>query len=107
MALTCLYTTVKCNVDGGAYFGFLPPFGVHLDEDEEYSFFGNLIDKIANRRDYQRVIPSFEESLNEEEISILSTPAVILQDAVTEDVKILALNNEALGTDDPCWPAEE
>lgn len=103
MTVACLYTTVKNTSGVDNHFGFLPPHGVTLGADAEYSVAGDLVTRIANARDSERTMPSFEGCLDRTELVILHSPAVHLYDATTEEVKVLDLDNSTLGTIDPCW----
>lgn len=103
MATTCLYTTIRCEVTGGAWFGFLPPFGMQLADDEEVTVAGDLTNRIALRRDFQRAFPAYEAALTDEELVLVNTPAVVLYDATEDESVLLAVDGETLGTNTPCW----
>ena len=105
--LGCLYSTVK-NISGGTKkFGFLPPHGKELDDDEEYTVFGNVLDAIANGFDRacsKRSITSFEDAIDDRALEITATPSPILKDSVlTNRSFMLVVAGEDLGVDDPCW----
>lgn len=96
---SCLYSTVK-NISGSTMrFGFLPPHGVQLTDNEEYTVFGNILDRLTEAR--TRV--AFAGALDSGLIEIVSTPAPILVDQNTYASRMLRIRNGVVGTDDPCW----
>lgn len=104
---SCLFSTVKNTCGSKRKFGFLPPHGRELDDNEEFTVFGNVLEAVANangdRSTSRRHMVAFEAAIERGDIEILSTPAPILQDQTTGDSKMLRLNNGALGAIDPCW----
>jgi len=101
----CLYSTIK-NVSGKKMrFGFLPPHGVELANNQVFTVFGNIIeavgrgDRVTDKRQYQ----ALADALDRGDIEILTTPSPILQDATTGANKMLRLNNGTLSAVDPCW----
>lgn len=103
MTLPCLYTSVKNMAGHDLYFGFLPPHGVLLADGETLSVRGDLTTRIASARDADRAFPSFEECLDDTEIVILKTPAVVLYDETDEVVRELTVAGGELGVSEPCW----
>ncbi len=104
---SCLFSTVKNTCGVKRKFGFLPPHGRELDNNEEFTVFGSILEAVANangdRATSRRHMISFEAALERGDIEILNTPAPILQDQTTGLVKMLRLNGGTLGTIDPCW----
>lgn len=105
--LNCLYSTVK-NISGGTLkFGFLPPHGKELDDDEEFTVFGSILGAIGNGFDRacsRRSVLAFESAIDTGKLEITSTPSPILKDSVqTARSYMLTVASEVLGVDDPCW----
>lgn len=99
----CLYTSVK-NVSGKTrVFGYLGVRGMRLDPDEVVTVRGNLIETLGGKTS-ARKFKSLERSLDSlSSLEIVSTPAVHLYDAVLDQTKQLAVQNDQLGIVDPCW----
>tara|TARA_Y100000004_G_C8923158_1_gene416367 strand:+ start:253 stop:627 length:375 start_codon:yes stop_codon:yes gene_type:complete len=108
MDTSCLYSTVK-NISGGAkIFGFLPPHGRELANDEEFTVFGDVRQNIGGNRGSERSVQrrddaAFEAAIEAGDLEILSTPSPILEDATLEIPKMLKLDSGTLSTVDPCW----
>ena len=98
----CLYTTVKNKTGKTRVFGFLGVRGMRLVADEIVTVRGDLVAKLGSQTSARR-FNALERSLLAESLEIQSTPAVHLYDAVSDDVKQLALSNDVLGVVDPCW----
>ncbi len=107
---SCLFTTVRNDSGVKKKFGFLPPHGRELDVDEEFTVFGSILEAVANARgdrvSSRRDMIAFEAAIERGDITILNTPAPILQDQTTGDIKMLRLNGGTLGVIDPCWSRE-
>lgn len=106
---TCLYSTVK-NVSGGTLkFGFLPPHGRELEDDEEFTVMGDIVEAVirGERVTSQRNLDALKRAIAEEKLYIVETPRPILYDDVTQVSKMLDIQNGSLGVDDPCWDSEE
>jgi hypothetical protein len=109
MDLTCLYSTVK-NISGKAkIFGFLPPHGRRLLDDEEFTVFGDVRQAVASgqrggRAESRRDILAFEAAINRGDLTILHTCAPILQNPNSGDPKMVVINDSnVLALADPCW----
>ncbi len=108
MDTSCLYTTVK-NVSGvSKFFGFLPPHGRTLAANQEFTVFGNILQVLGASRGAgggvtRRDQIAFETAIESGKLTIVQTPSPILKDITTEDSKMLQLDDEVLGTTDPCW----
>lgn len=100
---TCLYTTVQ-NVSGKERtFGYLGVRGMRLAAGEVVTVRGDLVSKLGNMTSARR-FQALERSLDENgSLEIVSTPAVHIYDAVLDQTKVLALQNNQLGIVDPCW----
>ncbi len=102
----CLYSTIKNTSGVAKTFGFLPPHGVKLAVNEEYTVFGNILetvgqagDRAAGRRERQALL----DALDRGDVEIISTPAPIFKDAGTGLTKMLKLTNGTLSAVAPCW----
>jgi hypothetical protein len=105
---TCLYSTVR-NISGGSKkFGFLPPHGRELANNEEFTVFGDVRQAVIGARGSERSVArrdimAFEAAISRGDLEIVQTPAPILQDVTTNAVKMLQLDNGSLAAVDPCW----
>ena len=102
---SCLVTRIQNTSGGPLTCSFLPGHGRTLDADEIVSVVGDVIEAIrhSKRTGADRVINSYLEALDSGLLTVLSTPAPVLQDDTTEAVKVLRLNSGSLGTEDVCW----
>jgi hypothetical protein len=102
----CLYTTVQ-NLTGKAHsFGFLGAHGRRLAANEQYSEYGNLLQKVASRFPWsRRRSEALERALLGSRLAIISTPIGVVKDATTGNSKMLTLTNGTLGVADTCFPA--
>lgn len=100
----CLFSVVK-NISGITMnFPFLPPHGQKLDHNEEFTCFGSVLEALRRgdrfgNRDQQ----GFLDALERDWLEVRSTPAPILTDETTADVKTIGLDNGSLVVNDPCW----
>ena len=108
MDTTCLYSTVK-NISGGEMiFGFLPPHGVTLASNEEFTVFGDIRQQLGGNRgsdsaSAKRDRDAFEAAIADGNLEILQTPSPILKDTVTGAPKMFKLTSGTLSEVDPCW----
>lgn len=108
MDTSCLYSTVK-NVSGvKKTFGFLPPHGRTLDDNEEFTVFGDIRQNLGGNQGGERSVQrranaAFEAAVEAGDIEILQTPSPILQDTATHAAKMLHLTSGTLSAVDPCW----
>lgn len=104
---SCLYSTVR-NISGGSkIFGFLPPHGRRLEDAEQFTVFGSILESIqrgnGDRDMPRRHTTAFEDAINRHEIEIVNTPSPIFYDAGLDEIKMLQLAGGMLSTVDPCW----
>ena len=108
---SCLYSTVK-NVSGTKrMFGFLPPHGRELANNEEFTVFGDIRQSIGGSRGsdpsvQRRDRTAFANAIANGWLVIVSTPNPILKDIDSGDTKMLNLDDGTLGAVDPCWTNE-
>lgn len=104
---SCLYSTIR-NISGGAKtFGFIPPHGWKLDDNEQRTVFGSILEAIqrgnGDRDLPRRHIQAFEASINAHEIEIVNTPSPIFYDETADAIKTLIVDSGSLVVVDPCW----
>ena len=109
-AVQCLYTKVRNITAGSLFFGFLPPHGGWLGAFEQFAARGSIDGWISKHpTKNKRAGRSLDNALAGPSpvIAIVQTPAVHVQDQITEDVKVLAWNNNTSPAYpvlvDPCW----
>ena len=113
--VTCLYSVVR-NISGNRmFFSFLGSHGVDLDDNEEYSVFGNLADGVSLGNYGDRGGTHWRDALLsalggvddvEPQLEIVSTPNPILFDSTDVLSKMLVLDDGVLSAFDPCWASE-
>ena len=102
----CLVSTLKNNSGGTKKFGFIPPHGKELEDQEEINVFGQITEAV-NRGDRfgNRNMNAFLDSLDAGDIVLQSTPLPIGFAETADDSKVIGVNTN--GTDveltDPCW----
>lgn len=104
--VTCLYSTIKNTSGRRKTFGFLPPHGRTLAAFEDFTVFGDIRQALIRheRSEARRNIVAFENALKRNDIEILQTPSVVLEDEnVPGTTKILTLRGGTLGVEDVCW----
>jgi len=102
----CLYSAVRNTSGQRKKFGFLPPHGRELGITEEYVVFGDIREAVirGERTEGRRNIIAFERALQRQDMDILHTPNIILQDLNDADsIKQLTLVGGTLGIADACW----
>lgn len=108
MDTSCLYTTVKNTSGVSKFFGFLPPHGRTLADNEEFTVFGNILQVLGTNQGVgggvaRRAQAAFEAAVESGKLSIVQTPSQILQDVTTGDSKMLQVDDGDLAAVDPCW----
>lgn len=104
---TCLTSSVR-NVSGRRMiFSFLPPHGAELDDNEEYTVFGNILEAICRlgKGGSKRQQEALQAAIENGDLEIVNTPAPIFYDA---DPGVLApqsleISNGVVAAIDPCW----
>ena len=105
---TCLYSTVK-NISGGTRtFGFLPPHGRTLADNEEFTIFGDIRHDLGGNQGgessaQRRANAAFEAAVEAGELEIVNTPAMILQDVTTDLPRMIQVDVGVLSSLDPGW----
>lgn len=106
----CMYSIVKNTSGGRRKFGFLPPHGRELANNEEYVVFGDIKEAVIRheRTEGRRNIIALEKALQTGMLEIISTPAIIVEDDSNPGAnsQMVILRNGALGVTDPCWQTE-
>jgi len=103
--VSCLYSVLK-NISGATRnFSYLPPHGRKLEAAETLSVFGDVQSAISrgDRALDDRFFSSLENDLSNQNIEVVSTPAVILYDGDTQQSKMLHIDSGVLAVVDPCW----
>ena len=101
--MSCLYTTLK-NISGGILqFGFIPPHGRQLADEEEVLVLGDIYDRIAMSRSRERSRVAFEAALEDNLITIIRTPEPVFHDLLLDVTRMAKLSNNTVVLDDPCW----
>jgi hypothetical protein len=108
-----LQTTIR-NISGsGRFFGYIPPHGKFLNDDQTYTFDGNIFTLLAgirNKRKFTALLKDLGVTVNgvtlTPAVSILQTPGAILYDATLHTSKLLGIANGAVVLVDPSWAAE-
>jgi len=102
---SCLYSTVRNTSGGRKKFGFLPPHGRELAANEEFTVFGTIHDAVIRieRVTSRRNIQALEAALDRGDLTIVNTPAPIMEDR-NGNAKMLRLDRAGnLSVADPCW----
>ena len=104
---SCLYSTVR-NISGvKKRFGFLPPHGWELEDGEQRTVFGSILEAVqrgnGDRDMPRRHTDAFENSINDHEIEIVNTPSPIFYDETNDESKTLIVDGGSLTVVDPCW----
>lgn len=105
MDTTCLYSVVRNTSGQTKNFPFLPPHGKELDDQEEYSVWGSVLEAV-NRGD--RSGGRFQSDLDaalENDLEIRTLPKPILTDESQPGLptKMITLTGGSLVLEDPCW----
>jgi len=105
---SCLYSTVKNTSGGIKNFGFLPPHGRTLANNEEFTIFGDVRQALGGNRGNERSVQrrdtaAFEAAVAAGNLTILETPSLVIKDTVTNNSKTLQSANGVLSVVDPCW----
>lgn len=104
----CAYTIIE-NVSGNTLaMSMIPPHGVTLAANAQYSVAGDLIASLGasvhgswKKRKFTALLNALTSGL----LQIISSPGLFLYDAHDGKTRMLHLKYGALGTLDPCWAA--
>lgn len=101
---SCLFSVVK-NISGvKKKFPTLPPHGVELDADEQYSIWGSVLEAILRGDRFGRAnSDALEKLLDQRLLEIRKLPKPIMEDETLNDIKVITLDNGSLVLEDPCW----
>lgn len=105
----CLFSIVK-NVSGATkHFGFLPPHGRTLNDDEELHVFGNVYDAIYRGGGFrnQRVQDALATALDDGDLEIVSSPCTLVYDEVDLATYRLGIKSAAPIATEPNWAADD
>lgn len=105
MSNTHLYSTVKNTSGATRYFGYLPPHGLKLDDDEEVTILGHIQEAIIRnqRVTSKRTQDAFLADMTARNLDIKNTPNPVLYDETVDRTRLLRLDNDSLGTVDASW----
>jgi hypothetical protein len=104
----CLYSVVKNTSGSTMKFGFLPPHGWELEDQEERTILGNLVDAVTRGdRGADRNLKALESALSNELLAIKSLPNPLLYDETDDETQMLTVDNGALVVADPCFSVDE
>ena len=96
----CLYTTLV-NISGSErVFGFIPPHGKRLADEEQVTVFGDFVTRIAG---HTRKRAAFEAALVAGTIAIRSSPAMFVFDETLSETLQLSVVNDEVSFADPCF----
>lgn len=98
----CLGTTVKNTSGKARVFGFLGPRGKRLAANESFTVRGDLVATLGGQTSKRRY-DALSASLDRGSLEIVKSPAVFLYDETDDRTRQLAVDNQALGTVDPCY----
>lgn len=78
----CLFSIVKNTSGGTKHFGFLPPHGRTLTNNEELHVFGNVYDAIYRNAGHrnQRLQDALGSAITDGDLTIKTSPCVIVYD---------------------------
>lgn len=101
----CLFSTVK-NVSGSTKrFGFLPPHGRELANNEELTVFGSIWEAVG-RGDYsasKRNHDALATAIRDGDLELKESPCVVLYDETDEASYRLTVDSSTLAAAAPAW----
>lgn len=104
MDVTCLFSVVKNTSGLRKRFSVLPPHGVELDANEEYTVFGSVLEALQRSSVTGRAnSDAFTRLVDAGDLEIRALPKPILTDEGTDEVKMIELLDGELILRDPCW----
>lgn len=98
-----LFTTIKCLVAGT--YTFLPPHGKKMAVGDTLTVQGDITDGITrgDRRGSEAHLNGLVNAIGKRQLTIVSTPSVVLLDSQTGDSDILVLHSGSLTVYEPTW----
>lgn len=107
----CLYSTVKNTSGQKKKFGFLPPHGVELQINEEYTVFGNILEAVTRdeRVTSRRMHQALAAAMDRGDLTIVNTPAPVLKNITNGTSKMLQVSGggHTISAVDPCWATSD
>src|SRR5687768_763573 len=104
----CLFSIVK-NVSGGTkHFGFLPPHGRTLDDDEELHVFGNIFDAIYRSAGFrnQRLQDALATAINDGDLEVKTSPCLLVYDVADLATYRIGSDNAGFMAYEPDWDSD-
>jgi len=108
MSAPCLYTRVQNTSGSRRTFGFLPPHGRTLDDEETLDIFGDLRYAVGGNQGAESSVKrrsqeALENALLNCELTILKSPSTVYQDVDTGYPQELQVNDGNVQSIWPCW----
>jgi len=100
-AVDAIRTKVTNTSGAERTFGFLPPHGMRLEDNESYECQGNIVNRLTS----QRARDSYEDAVAAGEITVEYTPSPIILDDVLLTPKQVVVSNTVVGSEDPVLPS--
>ena len=97
----CLFSILKNTSGGTKHFGFLPPHGVTLTDNQEISVFGDVYAAVYRNGGHKglRAQNSLAQALADGDLEIISTPCAIVYDVDDASYRIGLKNAGAIATE--------
>jgi hypothetical protein len=102
----CLYTVVQNTSGSTLPFSMIPPHGVTLAPNAQYSVAGDLVGALGagvHGSWKKRKFTALANALLNGLLQIVSSPGLFLFDNYDGKTRMLHLKHGGLGTVDPCW----
>jgi len=102
----CLTSVVKNTSGARAFFSFLPPHGQWLDNNQEISYFGSILDRVRkpNRYSSKTETEDLDRFILNGNLTIRQLPVpIIIQTDTGNTVMITDHSVSGLDGVNPCW----
>jgi len=99
----CFFTTVKNTSGATKHFGFLPPHGRTLEDDEELHIFGELQSACLRVVDSQRVQDALNNAVDSGDLEIKSSPCLVVYDIADLTSYRIGSDNATFDVQAPRW----
>lgn len=102
----CLFTTFQNTSGATLYFAYLGAHGEELDDDGQYTAFGNFDTAISRgpcKSTNKRYFDAFVSDMSAEKITIVSTPTPVYFDPTTDGPKVIEIDNDVVAAAAPCF----